>query len=85
LPFYLGAAHFDTSYYPFFSLWFGSKPTMYKQTYANMRLLLDKKDETIRAIKEHIHSLYKELYKAGIIQKGNQVTRDYYSIADSEG
>ncbi len=42
---------------------------LYKQRYAEMRLSLDEKDETIRGIKEQLHRIYKELYNAGIIQK----------------
>ena len=42
---------------------------LYKQRYAEMRLSLDEKDETIRAINGQVHQIYKELYDAGVIKK----------------
>jgi hypothetical protein len=42
---------------------------LYKQRYAEMRLSLDEKDDTIRTIKEQVHQMYKELYDIGIIQR----------------
>jgi hypothetical protein len=51
---------------------------LYKQRYAEMRLSLNEKDETIKGIKEQLHEIYKELYEAGIIHK---VSRDS-AVAD---
>jgi hypothetical protein len=54
---------------------------LYKQRYAEMRLSIDEKDETIRAIKEQVHQLYKELYKTGIIQRvSSEVKRDSTTV-----
>ena len=41
---------------------------LYKQRYAEMRLSLDEKDDTIKRIQEQLHLIYKELHEAGIIQ-----------------
>lgn len=42
---------------------------LYKQRYPEMKLSLDEKDETILEIKAQLHAIYKELYKAGIIER----------------
>jgi integrase len=58
---------------------------LYKQRYAEMRLSLDEKDETIKGIKEQIHRIYKELYEAGIIQRiSTEATRDF-GVSDGDG
>jgi hypothetical protein len=57
---------------------------LYKQRYAEMRLSLDEKDETIRGIKEQLHSLLQRTLQSRHNIKGKEVTRDYYySAADS--
>jgi len=42
---------------------------LYKQRYAEIRLSLDEKDDTIKRIQEQLHRIYKELYEAGVIQR----------------
>lgn len=50
---------------------------LYKQRYAEMKVSLDEKDETILEIKAQLHTIYKELYKAGIIERrSSKLTRD---------
>src|SRR5918996_1918682 len=58
---------------------------LYKQRYAEMRLSLNEKDETIKGIKEQLHRIYNELYKAGIIHRvSDEGTRDS-AVSDDNG